>query len=152
SDAARHPRRGRHGIRSRLRRIRRRDHLRLKHSRRDADSAARALYGPADAEWRCDGRTPGHHFLHPGSRRPGVVRMARPQSAQSARPGKPLSMLDIDVRKQRGAFAAQVTFTSPTPVITALFGRSGSGKTTLIHMIAGLLRPDQGRIRIADTV
>jgi molybdate transport system ATP-binding protein len=61
-------------------------------------------------------------------------------------------MLDIDVRKQRGAFNARVTFTSGTPGVTALFGRSGSGKTTTIHMIAGLLRPDQGHIRIDGTV
>lgn len=31
----------------------------------------------------------------------------------------------------------------------ALVGRSGSGKTTLLHMIAGILRPDSGSIRIA---
>ncbi len=31
----------------------------------------------------------------------------------------------------------------------ALAGRSGSGKTTLLHMIAGILRPDSGSIRIA---
>ncbi len=61
-------------------------------------------------------------------------------------------MLDIEVSRQRGAFAARVTFTSTTPGVTALFGRSGSGKTTTIHMIAGLLRPDRGHIRIDDTV
>ncbi len=61
-------------------------------------------------------------------------------------------MLDIDVHKQRGAFAARVSFTSSTPGITALFGRSGSGKSTTIHMIAGLLRPDAGHIRIDGTV
>jgi len=31
----------------------------------------------------------------------------------------------------------------------ALRGRSGSGKTTLLHLLAGILRPDAGRIRIA---
>lgn len=61
-------------------------------------------------------------------------------------------MLDVDVRKQRGAFSARVTFSSPTPGVTALFGRSGCGKTTTIHMIAGLLRPDSGHIRIGETV
>jgi molybdate transport system ATP-binding protein len=61
-------------------------------------------------------------------------------------------MLDVAVRKQRGAFTAQVTFSSATPGVTALFGRSGCGKTTTIHMIAGLLRPDHGHIRIGETV
>ncbi|MDB4749640.1 ABC transporter ATP-binding protein [Rubripirellula sp.] len=31
----------------------------------------------------------------------------------------------------------------------ALIGQSGGGKTTLLHLIAGLLSPDQGSIRIA---
>ncbi len=32
----------------------------------------------------------------------------------------------------------------------ALHGRSGCGKTTLLHLIAGILRPDAGRIFVAD--
>ena len=60
-------------------------------------------------------------------------------------------MLEVDVGKQRGAFDAQVQFTSTTPGVTALFGRSGCGKTTTVHMIAGLLRPDRGHIRIDGT-
>jgi molybdate transport system ATP-binding protein len=61
-------------------------------------------------------------------------------------------MLEVEVRKQRGDFLCEVTFTSTTPGVTALFGRSGCGKTTTVHMIAGLLRPERGHIRIDDTV
>jgi molybdate transport system ATP-binding protein len=61
-------------------------------------------------------------------------------------------MLDVCVRKQRGDFVADVAFSSTTPGVTALFGRSGCGKTTTVHMIAGLLRPQHGHIRIDDTV
>ena len=35
--------------------------------------------------------------------------------------------------------------------ITVLCGRSGSGKTTLLHMLAGLLKPTQGKIWLDDT-
>jgi molybdate transport system ATP-binding protein len=77
--------------------------------------------------------------------------MALTRFAPTARRRKYL-MLDLDVSKRRGAFDATVQFTSGTPGVTALFGRSGCGKTTTIHMIAGLLRPDRGHIRIDDTV
>ena len=32
--------------------------------------------------------------------------------------------------------------------LTALFGPSGAGKTTILNMVAGLLRPDAGRIAV----
>jgi len=32
--------------------------------------------------------------------------------------------------------------------LTVLFGPSGAGKTSVLHMVAGLLRPDRGHIRI----
>ncbi|RMF92689.1 MAG: molybdenum ABC transporter ATP-binding protein [Planctomycetota bacterium] len=34
--------------------------------------------------------------------------------------------------------------------VTVLFGPSGSGKSTILNIIAGLLRPQQGRVRIGD--
>ena len=34
------------------------------------------------------------------------------------------------------------------PGLTVLFGPSGSGKTSILNMIAGLLRPDSGHIRV----
>jgi len=32
--------------------------------------------------------------------------------------------------------------------LTVLFGPSGAGKTSVLHMVAGLLRPDRGHIRV----
>jgi molybdate transport system ATP-binding protein len=54
-------------------------------------------------------------------------------------------MIEVAVRHARGAFAVDAAFTSQGPV-TALFGRSGSGKSTLVDVIAGLVRPDHGRV------
>ncbi|MEM8854414.1 MAG: molybdenum ABC transporter ATP-binding protein [Pseudomonadota bacterium] len=48
-------------------------------------------------------------------------------------------------------FALDVAFEAPRG-ITVLFGRSGSGKTTLINAVAGLLKPDRGRIAVDDWV
>lgn len=53
--------------------------------------------------------------------------------------------LTVDTKTRLGQFSLDVSFTSEKGV-TALFGRSGSGKTSVIRMIAGLSRPDQGRI------
>lgn len=62
-------------------------------------------------------------------------------------------MLDIAVRRAQGAFTVDAAFASPAVGVTALFGRSGSGKTSIINMIAGLARPDAGRIAVnGDTL
>lgn len=34
--------------------------------------------------------------------------------------------------------------------VTVLFGPSGAGKTSVLHMVAGLLRPDRGHIRVGS--
>jgi molybdate transport system ATP-binding protein len=57
-------------------------------------------------------------------------------------------MIEIEVEKQLGAFRLDAGFAVPAVGITALFGRSGAGKTTLVNMLAGLLRPDRGRIAV----
>ncbi len=56
-------------------------------------------------------------------------------------------MIEVDVSLAQGAFTVEAAFTGGAG-ITALFGPSGSGKTTLIHLIAGLRRPDRGRVRV----
>jgi len=55
-------------------------------------------------------------------------------------------MLAVAAARKRGAFALDVCFELPTPGVAALFGRSGSGKSMVVNTIAGLLKPDSGRI------
>jgi molybdate transport system ATP-binding protein len=54
-------------------------------------------------------------------------------------------MLVVHAEKQLGEFSINVSFTSDSGA-TALFGPSGAGKTSIINMVAGLLKPDRGRI------
>jgi molybdate transport system ATP-binding protein len=60
-------------------------------------------------------------------------------------------MLAVDVDKKLGDFSLDAKFESSSGV-TALFGPSGSGKTSIIGMIAGLTKPDRGRIAIDGKV
>ena len=57
--------------------------------------------------------------------------------------------IDIDVEKRRGDRIIAVRFTAGAG-LTALFGPSGAGKTSILNMVAGLLKPDRGHIRIGD--
>lgn len=60
-------------------------------------------------------------------------------------------MLDLSVIRRQGDFRVDVTLQAGAG-ITALFGPSGSGKTSVINMVAGLARPDQGRIVVDGRV
>ena len=57
--------------------------------------------------------------------------------------------IDIDVTRRLGDRVIAARFTAG-PGLTALFGASGAGKTSILNMVAGLLRPDRGHIRIGD--
>ena len=54
-------------------------------------------------------------------------------------------MLSVDITKTLGDFALQLQFTIRRDILV-LFGPSGCGKTTTLRCIAGLLKPDAGRI------
>ncbi len=56
---------------------------------------------------------------------------------------------DIDVRRRMGPDSEIALRVAAGPGLTALFGRSGVGKTSVLAMVAGLLRPDAGHIRVA---
>ena len=56
---------------------------------------------------------------------------------------------DIDVERQLGDARIAIRFTSG-PGLTALFGPSGAGKTSILNMVAGLLKPDRGKIAVAQ--
>ncbi|MHC4948073.1 MAG: molybdenum ABC transporter ATP-binding protein [Planctomycetota bacterium] len=60
-------------------------------------------------------------------------------------------MLEVDVRLARDGFELATAF-RPRDRVTGLFGPSGSGKTTLLHVIAGLVRPDRGRVVLGERV
>ena len=53
--------------------------------------------------------------------------------------------LEVALHHRLGDFTIDIAFRTES-VATALFGPSGSGKTTVLHAIAGLLRPERGRI------
>lgn len=55
---------------------------------------------------------------------------------------------DIDIQRRVGSADIALSFSSESGVI-ALFGPSGAGKSSILNMIAGLLRPDRGRIAVA---
>jgi molybdate transport system ATP-binding protein len=53
--------------------------------------------------------------------------------------------LDVDVHHSLGSFTLDARFTAPKGV-TALFGRSGAGKSTLVNIVAGLIKPQRGKV------
>ncbi len=59
--------------------------------------------------------------------------------------------LEVVIRKRLGALDLNVEFSAEAPVV-GLFGRSGSGKTSVVNAIAGLLKPDGGRVMVDGEV
>lgn len=59
--------------------------------------------------------------------------------------------IELAVRHRQGTFTLDAAVSTDARLV-ALFGRSGSGKTTLVKAVAGLIRPDEGRIAIDGEV
>jgi len=61
-----------------------------------------------------------------------------------------LALDDVAIRFGGVQAVDGVTFTVDQGDFVGLIGPNGAGKTTLIRIIAGLLRPDRGRVRLSD--
>lgn len=60
-------------------------------------------------------------------------------------------MLDVNIYKDFGNFALDVSFTTEKEIL-GILGASGSGKTLTLKCLAGLIKPDRGRIILSDRV
>jgi molybdate transport system ATP-binding protein len=59
--------------------------------------------------------------------------------------------LEVSAQARIGDFALDAGFNSDSRV-TAIFGPSGAGKTSMLNVIAGLLRPERGRVAVDGAV
>lgn len=59
--------------------------------------------------------------------------------------------LDVRVELVTKSFTLDVAFQAP-PGVTVLYGPSGAGKSRTLGCIAGIVRPDRGRIALGDDV
>jgi molybdate transport system ATP-binding protein len=60
-------------------------------------------------------------------------------------------MLEVSLKQALADFTLDVGFEAPAG-LTVLFGRSGAGKTSIVDAVAGLSRPQSGRIALGDRV
>ena len=63
----------------------------------------------------------------------------------------PSRVLEVAARHAFGGFTLDAAFDAPGGV-TALFGPSGSGKSTILSVVAGLLRPQAGKVVLDGAV
>jgi molybdate transport system ATP-binding protein len=61
-------------------------------------------------------------------------------------------MIEIQARQRLGGLALSIDLQTTTGGVLALFGPSGAGKTSILNWLAGLNRPDSGRIQVDELV
>jgi molybdate transport system ATP-binding protein len=54
-------------------------------------------------------------------------------------------VIDVEIAQRLGDFRLDVSFRAEAPIV-GLFGRSGSGKTSVVNALAGISRPQRGRV------
>ena len=60
--------------------------------------------------------------------------------------------IQAEIHAAAGDFGIHAAFDAPTGSCTAIVGPNGAGKTTLVHVLAGLIPVQQGRIVLAGQV
>ena len=63
-----------------------------------------------------------------------------------------MTILEVHVKRKLGDFTIDAAFEGAPSGVTALFGSSGAGKTSIVNMVAGLVKPDAGRVVVAGRV
>lgn len=138
-------------------------------------SAARPML-PAptsgEDEPQAPGATPSESDVAPlpdGTAAPAVESTLSPESTSAAEPStavritpiapldtqssplvidRGISVTDLAIRSGRRRIIEQASFTAAAGQVTALVGRAGSGKTAALLVLATLLRPTSGEIRM----
>jgi molybdate transport system ATP-binding protein len=56
--------------------------------------------------------------------------------------------MKVEIQHQLGEFKLDISFLGARSGITALYGPSGAGKSSVVQIVAGLLKPDRGCVRL----
>ena len=121
-----------------------------KYTRADPDCIAGHLRrrpgGRSRAGWMVDS------LDLPGLDRCALAGAAHPPGSGVGTLSEPNSILDVRlIRRIHAGLTVDVTLRLGTE-IGVLFGPSGSGKTSILRLITGLSRPDQGYVRLGETM